>query len=73
MDKYVVLKDVKAYVKKHPLLNRTQKKVQVSTTSEGDVVYVSNMKDVNRELKKSKKKLIKTLELLLYKNYMDII
>ena len=40
MDKHVVLKDVKAYVKKHPLLNRTQKKVQVSTTSEGDVVYV---------------------------------
>ena len=39
MDKHVILKDVEAYVKRHPLLNRTQKKVQVSITSEGDVVY----------------------------------
>ena len=40
MDELVVLKDVKAYVKKHPLLNKTQKKIQISTTSEGDVVYL---------------------------------
>lgn len=40
MDELVVLKDVKAYVKRHPLLNKTQKKIQISTTSEGDVVYV---------------------------------
>ena len=40
MDELVVLKDVKAYVKRHPLLNKTQKKIQLSTTSEGDVVYV---------------------------------
>jgi len=40
MDKFVVLKDVESYVKRHPLLKRTQKKVQISTTSEGDVVYV---------------------------------
>jgi hypothetical protein len=40
MDKFIILKDVRDYVKRHYLLNKTQKKVQVSTTSEGYVVYV---------------------------------
>tara|TARA_R110000824_G_scaffold331800_2_gene518412 strand:+ start:329 stop:580 length:252 start_codon:yes stop_codon:yes gene_type:complete len=50
-NKLVPLKNVKDYIKRHPLLFKIIKKLEVSTYSEGDTVY-------NKETKNPKEYLI---------------